>query len=302
MSTSLRVILTLVVLLVLLGLGIYGSVFIGQHDTFDSEDAVYRLPVSPFDATYRIEGEEVTLAAGRAERVAAPGSAATIVTELQGEPVPLYRRDERYAEYAVLLRESTAGTGGFYYLALALEGSDGFLGSEATYLGDRIEDIKVQPWGELMQVSYQTRATNTSFASPPDLSVTRYFYVLGASLLEHGPFGIDVRAHAGHVQERAAGYTVSLCDGEQYVLASSSPAYAALHAVYAERAAGGISAFMQLALRGVAEAQDGDVVVLEAVLAAPEGLSCADVVPVSNADADLVADPATSTATTSPSL
>jgi len=277
MSTPLRVTLALSILLILVGVGVYASVFLTQSDT-TPPDVVYALPADPLNATYRIEGVEVSLEDGRAQTEVAPSSAEIITTEVVGELVPL--ATTQGAANAVLLRQDLGGTGSFYYLALAVSNGDGFLGSEAVYLGDRIEEVTVQPWGELMWVSYGTRATSTSFAEPADVPVTRYFYTRGATLLEHGPFELSVRGYAGSVLESARGYVFDSCEHGRYLLASSSPAYGALQAIYAQRSGGG-GTFMQLALRGVDSVALNDVVVVEAVLAAPEDFLCTDVARVS---------------------
>lgn len=276
MSKQLRVILVLSVLILLAGFVVYISIFLGEHETALPDEARFSLPTNPLDATYRIEGEEVTLAQGVAEVSAAPGSASVVRTEVVGEPIVLQGMQEGSEVYALTLQQVTGGTGVFYYAALALKDEDGFLGSEAVYLGNRIENIALSPWGELVRVSYVGRATSTSFAEAPDQEVIRYFYVLGASLLEHGPFGPSVRPTAGTLRQDEDGFRFDACAGTRYTIASSSPALGALKAVYAERAQGG-SAFMQLALR-IEDSEDTvEPVVLEAVLAAPKAMSCADI-------------------------
>jgi len=93
---------------------------------------------SPKDATYIIEGRSVTLSDGLSEVEAASGSATKIVTRYFGNEVRHDLNDDGREDIAFLLTQETGGSGVFFYIVAALNTPDGYVGSHATFLGDRI--------------------------------------------------------------------------------------------------------------------------------------------------------------------
>lgn len=92
----------------------------------------------PKDATYTIEGESVTLVAGVSEREAAPESASTVITRYFGNDVQVDLNGDGREDLVFLLTQETGGTGTFFYVVAALNTEDGWVGSHAYFLGDRI--------------------------------------------------------------------------------------------------------------------------------------------------------------------
>ena len=76
------------------------------------------------NATYIIEGEEVMLQDGHAEKEAAPGSATKIITSIFGELTKGDVDGDGDDDAALLLVRDLGGSGTFYYLAVA-ENIDG---------------------------------------------------------------------------------------------------------------------------------------------------------------------------------
>jgi len=129
---------------------------------------------SPKDATYIIEGVPVTLVAGHSEVPAVPGSASTIETDYFGNEATYDFNHDGRMDTVVLLTQSTGGTGVFYYVAVALGGSDGYHGSAAFRLGDRISPQSI--WVDTdeartgtIEVSYADRAEGESYAVAPSI-------------------------------------------------------------------------------------------------------------------------------------
>ena len=90
------------------------------------------------DAQYVIEGQHIKLEDGVAETVAAPGSASKVVTRYFGNEVVTDLNDDRREDIVFLLTQETGGSGIFYYVVAALNTADGYVGSQAVFLGDRI--------------------------------------------------------------------------------------------------------------------------------------------------------------------
>ena len=90
------------------------------------------------DAQYVIEGQHIKLEDGVAETVAAPGSASKVVTRYFGNEVVTDLNDDGREDIVFLLTQETGGSGIFYYVVAALNTADGYVGSQAVFLGDRI--------------------------------------------------------------------------------------------------------------------------------------------------------------------
>lgn len=90
------------------------------------------------NAEYIIEGQRVQLNDGIAETEAAPDSEAKIVTRIFGNEVVTDLNDDGREDIVFLLTQETGGTGTFFYVVAALNTEEGYRGSEALFLGDRI--------------------------------------------------------------------------------------------------------------------------------------------------------------------
>lgn len=96
------------------------------------------LPKDYKNATYIIEGEPVTLNNGLSEIEATSNSTTKIITRYFGNEVKHDFNDDDSEDVAFLLTQETGGSGIFFYLVAALNTPEGYLGSEAIFLGDRI--------------------------------------------------------------------------------------------------------------------------------------------------------------------
>jgi len=126
----------------------------------------------PFNTTYRIENQSVALSHGRAEVPAAPGSAARVITTAYGEPVfGDLNRDGR-DDAALFLRRETGGTGTFYYIAAAIFAEDGFEGTNAVLLGDRVVPQVLCIQNGLISVKYKGREMGQPMSEKPSILKT----------------------------------------------------------------------------------------------------------------------------------
>jgi heat shock protein HslJ len=130
--------------------------------------------LSPRDATYVIEGRAVTLVGGISETEAAPGSASKVVTRYFGNEVTHDFDGDGREDTVFLLTQQTGGSGTFYYVVAALNKKEGYVGSQALFLGDRIapqttEMSQNSRQKDVLIVNYADRAPGESFSNRPSV-------------------------------------------------------------------------------------------------------------------------------------
>ncbi|MDR3547689.1 MAG: hypothetical protein P4M11_05380 [Candidatus Pacebacteria bacterium] len=134
------------------------------------------------DASYIIEGQKVTLVNGRAEEESAPGSASKTITQYFGNEATGDLNGDGIPDVAFILTQTGGGSGTFYYVVVALKTSDGYEGTNAMLLGDRIapQTTEIRD-GELL-VNYADRAPNDPMSAKPSIGVSKYLKVTGTTL------------------------------------------------------------------------------------------------------------------------
>ena len=122
------------------------------------------------EAAYAIGGRRVQLVDGLSELEAAPGSAARIVTRYFGNEIRHDLNADGRDDVVFLVTQETGGSGIFYYVVAALDTADGYAGSDAVLLGDRIapQTIEIRP-NDIIVVNYADRAPGESFVTAPSV-------------------------------------------------------------------------------------------------------------------------------------
>ncbi|MES2213712.1 MAG: META domain-containing protein [Patescibacteria group bacterium] len=122
------------------------------------------------NATYSIDGRSVTLVNGISEIPAAPQSATKITTRYFGNEVTGDFNADGRVDTAFILTQNTGGSGTFYYVVVALNTKDGYIGSQALLLGDRIAPQTTEIGNNtILVVNYADRKPGESFATPPSV-------------------------------------------------------------------------------------------------------------------------------------
>jgi heat shock protein HslJ len=148
------------------------------------------------DAEYVVEGRRVRLVAGVAETEAAPGSAAKIRTRYFGNEARRDLNGDGREDVVFLLTQETGGTGVFYYVVAALDTAQGYRGSQAVLLGDRIAPQSTEiGTNNIVTVSYADRAPDESFATPPSQAKSIRL-LLDAATLQFGQVALDFEGEA----------------------------------------------------------------------------------------------------------
>lgn len=183
---------------ILISLLIVLAVIIVGYSTKTNDKVVDTTIVSDYkNATYHIQGKSVTLKNGLAEEEAAPGSATKIVTKFFGNEVKHDFDKDGREDVAFLLTQDMGGSGTFYYVVIALNKENGYVGSDAAFLGDRIAPQTTEMGkGDIVVVNYADRAPGESFATQPSVGKSMNL-LLDVNTLQIGEVAKDFEGEAG---------------------------------------------------------------------------------------------------------
>ena len=126
------------------------------------------------NASYVIDGTSVTLINGVSSVAAAPGSASMITTRYFGNEVVHDFDGDGRLDVAFILTQNTGGSGTFYYVVAALNKTNGYVGSSAVLLGDRIApqttEMSQDPsTPDVIVVNYADRKLEEAFSVQPSV-------------------------------------------------------------------------------------------------------------------------------------
>lgn len=133
--------------------------------------------MNPKNATYVIEGEQVTLINGLAVKNG-------ITFHYFGNETQADFDGDGKEDTTFLLTTNSSGTGTFYYLVVALNKDDGYTGTNALFIGDRIAPQTTEFKDAEIIVNYADRNPNEPMVTKPSLGVSRYFKIVNGSLVE----------------------------------------------------------------------------------------------------------------------
>jgi len=139
--------------------------------------------VDPKNASYVIDGASVTLKNGVSE-VPVPDSASVVKTNYFGNEVKADMNGDGVDDIAFILTQQNGGSGTFYYVAAALSAKDGYTGTNAILLGDRIAPQSTEFTKGQIVVNYADRRPGEAMTVVPSVGVSKYVEVLGQELRE----------------------------------------------------------------------------------------------------------------------
>lgn len=140
----------------------------------------------PLNTTYIIEGKEVTLVNGKAEQEI-PNSSSSVITENFNQPTYGDLTGDGLEDAAFMLTQSTGGSGTFFYTVASVNSGEGFKGTNAILLGDRISPQGVDISDLTVIANYAEVAGGDPLSAQPSVGVSKYMKVEGYDLVETTP-------------------------------------------------------------------------------------------------------------------
>lgn len=123
------------------------------------------------NTSYIVNGERVTFVNGASEVGVAPGSTSRVITKYFGNEISKDLNGDGKEDVTFLITQETGGTGTFFYVVAALNTEDGYKGSDAVLLGDRIDPQTIESGpGNSIIVNYLDRTLTESMATKPSVS------------------------------------------------------------------------------------------------------------------------------------
>lgn len=124
----------------------------------------------PKNMTYRFSDTPVTLVNGYAESAAVQGTYSKTKTRYFGNRIKKDINGDGREDQVFLLTQERGGSGVFYYVAAILNTIDGYVGSNAMLIGDRISPQTTESGPERqIIVNYVDRNPGEPFTTPPSL-------------------------------------------------------------------------------------------------------------------------------------
>ncbi len=167
-----RAINIILFVLILIGIGLMVSQnrwvpvlveYILEHDVVED----YR------DGSYRVEGYLVTLVDGESDVPIVPDGSSRILTRYFGNELRKDIDGDGREDVVFFLTQERGGSGVFFYIAAALARDGGYIGVDATVVGDRIapQSITSGP-GRQVWANYADRAPGEPMTARPSVGRT----------------------------------------------------------------------------------------------------------------------------------
>jgi hypothetical protein len=123
----------------------------------------------PYNTTYTIGDQAISMVEGAFASPSAPGSATMIRASMFGRPVEGDLDNDGDDDAVVVIVYEPGGSGTFYYLAAAINQNGRYRGSRAYLLGDRVivQLIKIQQ--DVVLAHYLGRGSTEPMSAPPTI-------------------------------------------------------------------------------------------------------------------------------------
>ena len=135
------------------------------------------------DLSFELEGKNIKLSKGVYEENI-PNSSQKMIVKMFGEPVYGDISGDSIPDAIIYVVVETGGSGSFFY-AVAAQGSDqGWVGSNAELLGDRIAPQNINIINGVANFNFADRNPGESFSVRPSLGVTKKYILQNGNLVE----------------------------------------------------------------------------------------------------------------------
>ncbi len=117
---------------------------------------------------YTFSGQPIKLVNGVSEVPVATGSASKIVTKYFGNEVKKDIDGDGREDIVFLMTQNSGGSGTFFYAVGALNKENGYVGTHAVFIGDRIAPQTTESGtGKIVVINYADRAPGEPFTANP---------------------------------------------------------------------------------------------------------------------------------------
>ena len=137
------------------------------------------------NCTFVIEENEVTLKKGISKEKIVPGGASKTVTRYSGKNGSGDINADGIEDFAVILLQESGGSGTFYYAAAVLSRKEGYSGTNAVFLGDRILIKNIDINGNKIQINYLGRKFDEPMNAKPEVDLSKSLQVISGKLVEY---------------------------------------------------------------------------------------------------------------------
>lgn len=163
----------------------------------NNEKEVITPVVSDYKNTsYIINGEKIDFKDGMFEKESAPGSASKDTTKYFGNEVRKDLNGDGREDITFLITQESAGSGNFFYVVAALNTENGYVGSNAVLLGDRIAPQTTESGeGSSIIVNYMDRAFGEPMTTRPSVGKSLRL-ILDPATMQFGEVANDFEGEA----------------------------------------------------------------------------------------------------------
>ena len=129
---------------------------------------------TPLNTTYTINGEDFTLLDGKIEKEIVLGAASKIKINVFEANTQGDINNNGLDDTVILLTYNAGGSGTFFYVALALQEEEGYKGTNAVLIGDRITPQTTNIVNGTLIVNYTDRYPWESFSTEPSIDKSKH--------------------------------------------------------------------------------------------------------------------------------
>lgn len=140
--------------------------------------------IDPKNATFRFEDGDVALKNGKAVQDVAPGSAMKLETILTDTQAMGDINGDSKDDSVIVLVQSGAGTGVFFYLGAYVSGPLAYKGSNVAFVGDRISPQSISIQNGVITLNYLDRNADEPFDAEPTVSKSKTYSYSNETLEE----------------------------------------------------------------------------------------------------------------------
>lgn len=135
--------------------------------------------IHPRTISYGIDGEILTL-----EDTTSEASSTKNTLRYFGNELRIDLNGDTKEDSAFIVTSSNSGTGTFYYLVVALNNENGYIGTNGVFIGDRIAPQTTEYRNGEIVVNYADRKLTDPMTAQPSIGVSRFFKVVNNTLVE----------------------------------------------------------------------------------------------------------------------